>query len=727
MRSVGANDQHHDGAADLRRVGDALAARLPERLRPLAHAAYNYRWSWTPGAPELFESIDPERWERVEQNPVALLTTAPAAALEAAANDPAVVAHAEALWNEIESDLSRPAASGEGLDPAHPIAFLCAEFGIHASLPIYSGGLGALAGDILKEASDRALPMVAVGLMYRRGYFRQRIDAAGLQHEHWAAVDPDLLPAARICRADGTQLTITLPIAGEQVTAAVWRVAVGRVPLFLLDTEVPENGPMQHWVTARLYDGDPDTRLSQYALLGAGSVRALSALGITPGVFHLNEGHAVLAPLQLASHLGRDEAGRAGALDAARARTVFTTHTPVPAGNDTYPAEQVTALMSGLLQELELDPQALIAYGRTNPADADEPFGITQAALRLSHSAGGVSRRHGEVARDMWRQLWPERELAEVPIGYVTNGVHVPTWLGAPMRRLLDEQLGEGWLFGADPTVAWEAIDRVSDEALWQARCAQRAELVDHLRGRSLYQRLERGDTREYVTAAAGKLDPDVLTIGFARRLATYKRLDLLIRDPDFVKGLLSGERPAQIVLAGKAHPRDDEAKRMLQRVFGLKYAREVAERVVFLDNYDLTEGARLTRGCDLWLNLPRPPLEASGTSGMKSTVNGGLQLSVLDGWWAEGYDGSNGWAIDGEVDSDPAEQDARHSTQLQRLLLEEVLPDFYDRDANGLPSAWLDRVRRSMRTLGPRFAATRMLDEYVAGPYRGASAAEQA
>ncbi len=721
MLSVIADGPHRDGEADRRRAAEALAARLPEPLRPLAHAAYNYRWSWTPGGADCFERVDPERWARLEHNPVALLTTASASSLEAAATDPDLVACAARLWSEIQADLDRPPAVGAGLGPRRPVAFLCAEFGIHVSLPIYSGGLGALAGDILKEASDRALPMVAVGLMYRRGYFRQRIDAGGMQHEHWTMIDPDLVPGVRVTGPGGDPLTITIPIAGESVTAAIWRVEVGRVPLFLLDTELPENAPLQHWVTARLYDGDSDTRLSQYALLGAGSVRALAALGITPGVFHLNEGHAVLAPLQLAADLASEHGGQGQAIEAARARTVFTTHTPVPAGNDTYPAEQVLAVVSGLLDELGLEPEGLIRFGRTDADNAEEPFGITQAALRLSRSAGGVSRRHGEVAREMWRELWSDREVDEVPIGHVTNGVHVPTWIGAPVRRLFDEQLGEGWLFASDPTAAWEAVDRISDEALWRARCAQRAELVAHLRGRSLDQRLERGEPREYATAAAGTFDPAVLTIGFARRLATYKRLDLLTRNPEFVLALLSDARPAQIVLAGKAHPRDDEAKRMLQRVFGLKRARQVAERVVFLDNYDLAEGARLTRGCDLWLNLPRPPLEASGTSGMKSVVNGGLQLSVLDGWWAEAYDGTNGWAIDGEVDSDPAAQDARHSDQLERLLLEEVLPAFYTRDADGRPPAWLDRMRRSMRTLGPRFAATRMIAEYVRGPYTGA------
>jgi starch phosphorylase len=340
-------------------------------------------------------------------------------------------------------------------------------------------------------------------------------------------------------------------------------------------------------------------------------------------------------------------------------------------------------------------------------------------ALRLSRSAGGVSRRHGEVAREMWQALWPERTVEQVPIGYVTNGVHVPSWLGPPMRALFDQQLGAGWMFAEDVASAWEAIDHVSDQALWSARCAQRAELVRFLADRSLYERLERGDPREYVTAAATTLDAETLTIGFARRVATYKRLDLLVRDPEFVLELLSGERPVQLVLAGKAHPRDDDAKRVLQRVFGMKWAREIGERVVFLDDYDLAMGARLVRGCDVWLNLPRPPLEASGTSGMKSAINGGLQLSVLDGWWAESYDGDNGWAIDGEVDADTAAQDARHSEQLQRLLAEAVVPSFYERDADGLPTAWLAMVRRSIKTIGPNFAATRMVRDYVQGPYQ--------
>jgi starch phosphorylase len=442
-------------------------------------------------------------------------------------------------------------------------------------------------------------------------------------------------------------------------------------------------------------------------VLGVGGVRALAAVGIEPTVVHLNEGHAALAPLVLAQSLG--------SLEAARARTVFTTHTPVPAGNDTYPPETIAPLAAAV----GISEDELIALGRTNPDDPEEKFGVTQAALRLSRAANAVSRRHGEVARAMWHQLWPDRDVDDVPIGYVTNGVHIPTWLGAPMRALLDRHLGADWLQRAADPGTWAPVDAIPAAELWDVRTSQRAALVDFIRERSVVDRLLRGDKREYVEAAARGFDPGALTIGFARRVATYKRLELLTRDPERTLALLGGERPVQVVLAGKAHPRDEEAKQTLQRFFGLKWAEVVGERVVFLDDYDLATGAALVRGCDVWLNVPRPPLEASGTSGMKAAINGGLQVSVLDGWWAEAYDGTNGWALAGDVGDDPEAQDARDADQLHRVLREEVVPAFYDRDEQGLPAAWLQRMRASLKTNGPRFSASRMLAEYVAGPYR--------
>ncbi|HLI58892.1 MAG TPA: alpha-glucan family phosphorylase [Solirubrobacteraceae bacterium] len=728
-----------DGSRDIACATADLAGRLPEPLAPLARLAFNYRWSWLPGAPELFEALDPERFALCGQNPVRMLGELPRRRLEAIAADASLLERAGQLESELRAELKRPVEERWRAVDA-PIAFLCAEYGVHVSLPVYSGGLGALAGDLLKEASDRGLDLVAVGLMYRKGYFRQRIDASGWQHEYWVETDPERLPAALVTAEDGAPLTVAVPIGAGIVTARIWRVDVGRVALYMLDSDCPENDPLQRWITGRLYDGDPQTRLAQYALLGVGGVRALRAMGYEPGVIHLNEGHAALAPLEL----GRSGDGTTAPLEElverARARTVFTTHTPVPAGNDSYAPAEIEEALGSLAVELGATPAELLALGRNAPRDGngpDEgaPFGVTQAALRLSRGAGAVSRRHGEVAREMWRDpMWPDRPLEEVPIGHVTNGVHVPTWLGAPMRALLDAHLPEDWRERQDDPDVWAAVEKISDGDLWGARGQQRTELVEFIRARSVADRLGRGDLRGYVDAAARTFDSAALTIGFARRVATYKRLDLLTRDPEWTLALLDGPHPVQVVLAGKAHPRDEEAKRALQSLFGLKAARVIGERVVFLDDYDLATGARLVRGCDVWLNVPRPPLEASGTSGMKSVFNGGLQLSVLDGWWAEAYSpggeaGSapapggavpNGWAIPGEVDTDHQAQDARHADALHQLLEHEVVPAFYDRDESGLPVRWLRMIRASLRTLGPRFSATRMLGEYVDGPYRG-------
>jgi glycogen phosphorylase len=709
----------NDGREDLRRAADDLAERLPDALAPLARLAYNYRWSWLPGGPEVFASIDPERFLLAGENPVRLLQETSAGALRRAAADDALLERIAAFEAQVKADLDRPAYPS--IDPARPVAFLCAEYGVHVSLPVYSGGLGALAGDLLKEASDCAVPMVAVGLMYRKGYFRQRIDAGGWQHEYWINTDPDRLPAALVTDAGEGPLTVTLPIYDSEVEAQIWRVDVGRVPLFLLDTDVPENGPVDRWITARLYEADELMRLAQYVLLGAGGVRALTALGIEPGVIHLNEGHAALAPVQLAGQELRSGHPLAEGLLAARERTVFTTHTPVPAGNDTYPSEQVEQAIGGLVREFGCSTEEVIALGRTTPDDPDEPFGVTQAALRMSRAANGVSRRHGRVAREMWHPLWPDLPVEQVPVGYVTNGVHIPTWIGTPMRQLFDRHLGEGWMAHAAEAQTWAAVDGIPDAELWAARCQQRADLIHAVRARSTIERLMRGDVREYVEAAQKAFDPEILTLGFARRVATYKRLELLTRDPEWTAALLDGDRPVQVVLAGKAHPRDNDAKRVLQRLFDMKETPIVGSRVVFLDDYDLATAASLVRGCDVWLNVPRPPLEASGTSGMKSAINGGLQLSVLDGWWAEGFDGKNGWAISGAVDDDHQAQDERDTEALHETVDEEVLPAFYERDERGLPVAWLTLVRESLKTLAPRFSATRMLSEYISGPYQGA------
>jgi starch phosphorylase len=485
------------------------------------------------------------------------------------------------------------------------------------------------------------------------------------------------------------------------------------VPLFLLDAERPENDQIGRWITSRLYVPDERMRLAQYALLGIGGVRALEAMQIDPAIVHLNEGHAAFVSLELACR----EAGRGAtledALESARRRTVFTTHTPVPAGNDTYPPELVAELLGPIAEELGVEPDRLVRLGRTSPDEAAEPFGVTQFALRTSRAANGVSRRHGEVAREMWHGMWPDRGVDDVPITYVTNGAHMPSWVRGPLRTLLDRHLGDGWLGRAADPATWAALDDIPDEELWAARNEQRATLVDFIRNRSAVDRLGRDEPLEYAEAATRSWEPDVLTLGFARRLATYKRLHLLVADVARSQRLLTGDRHVQLVIAGKAHPRDDDGKRLVQGLFAHKNAPGFGARVVFLDDYDMRTARYLVGGCDVWVNLPRPPLEASGTSGMKSAFNGGLNLSVLDGWWAEAYDGSNGWPISGDIDHDHGAQDARDGAELLRVLEEEVVPAFYDRGDDGIPRAWVAKVRAALRTCGPGFAAGRMLADY--------------
>jgi starch phosphorylase len=710
----------HAGTDDIRRITSALSSRLPWPLGVFARLAYNYRWAWMPDGPDLFRAIDNRRWRLVNGNPVRLLQEASAESLLRAASDDALIAHAEATEDGIQADLARPFRE-EVVSADRPIAYFCAEYAIHASMPIYSGGLGALAGDVVKEASDLALPFVAVGLMYRRGYFRQRIDNSGWQQEFWVPTDPERTPAVLVTEGDDrTPVRITVPIGDDDVHAQIWRVNAGRVPVFLLDTELPENNRVTRWITSRLYDGDTGTRLAQYTLLGAGGIAALRALGIEPGVVHMNEGHAALTALELARGQTSNGTSFEAALEASRQRSVFTTHTPVPAGNDTYPADQVAATLRRVTERAGTEVGSLIRLGRTHMDDEGEPVGVTQLALRSSRAANGVSKRHGEVAREMWHAMWPDRGVDDVPITHVTNGVHVPTWVGAPMRRLLDRHVGEGWaqrLLDSDDPLA--AIEQIPAEELWAVRCDQRARLVEFVKETSVRDRVARGEPRHYAEAAANAFDPEVLTVGFARRLATYKRLNLLFRDPERSLRIISGDRPIQLLIAGKAHPKDDGGKRLVQDLFGVRWNEAAAARVVFLEDYDLHVAGRLVRGCDVWVNVPRPPLEASGTSGMKSVVNGGLNLSVLDGWWAEAYDGENGWAIDGETDADHEAQDHRHAAELYRLIEEAVVPEFHDRDGSGIPQRWVQRIKRSMRTNIPRFSASRMVTEYEERLYR--------
>jgi starch phosphorylase len=629
------------------------------------------------------------------------------------------------MRNALEEELARPPRADGGASLEHPIAFFCAEFGLHRSLPIYAGGLGVLAGDILKEASDRALPMVGVGLMYRQGYFHQRVDAAGNQLEYWYETDPERRPCSLVTRDDGSPLTVHVPIWDEMAAVYVWRVEVGRIPLFLLDAQVQENTPRQRFVSARLYEGNRQIRLAQYALLGIGGMRVLDALGIEPSIIHLNEGHPAPVTIELLGREMEHGASFAEAQERVRRRVVFTTHTPVWAGNETYAPDEVMTVFPGAARRLGDDFDRLLALGRFNAVHRDEPIGMTALAIRMSSSINGVSQIHGGVARRMWQGLFPGRAVDEVPITHVTNGVHVATWISPLMRRLLDEYLVAGWNKHeriTDPAT-WAAVDSIPDAELWAVRQEYGKRLAHWVQSKTVTDRLARGDTMDYAMKAASTFRADVLTLGFARRLATYKRLHLLIHDPERVLRLLSAHRPIQLLFAGKAHPNDGEAKRVLGRMFELKSDPRLGGRVAFLEDYDIGLASVLTSGCSVWINLPRKPQEASGTSGIKAAYNGLLNLSVLDGWWAEAYDGSNGWAIDGSEDVDPAAQDARDAAALFDLLEREVIPMYYDRDAAGVPRAWVARMKASLRTIGPRFCATRMLDEYVRKIYSSAQA----
>jgi starch phosphorylase len=711
----------HDGSRDMERAIAELGERIPAPLFPLARLVYNFRWSWLYGAGALFREIDPSIWRHSECNPRYLIEAVPPHHLRRLANQQAFVTRVERIGAQLSADLNRPWASTP--IPSHrPIAYFCAEFGVHCSLPLYSGGLGVLAGDVLKSASDLALPMVGVGLLYRQGYFHQRLDTAGWQHEYWINTNFERLPAVRVTGPDDDPLTVDVVLRERAVRLQVWRVDVGRVPLYLLDTDREDNHPIDRLITARLYVGDRHTRLAQYAVLGIGGVRALAAMGIRPSLLHLNEGHAVFGSLERLRQALATTGSFDAALAAVRRETVFTTHTPVPAGNEGYHEDEVEAVLSYFIDQLPIARVAFHDLGRVEPGNRNERPNMTPLALRTSRAANGVSRCHGAVSRAMWQPLWSRRTVDEVPIGHVTNGVHTTTWMAAPMQELMDRYLGADWRGHASDATVWAGVAAIPDAHLWAVRCSLRKALVDFVREQSIRDRHSSGDPLGYVEAAAEVFDPSVLTIGFARRVATYKRLYLLARRPDtgFMRLLHDGPTPIQLVLAGKAHPQDDEAKSTLRDHFALKRTPEFSRRTAFLEDYDLHMAPRIISGVDLWLNLPRPPLEASGTSGMKVLLNGGLNLSVLDGWWAEAYDGTNGWAIESPRAA-PHVQDEHDTAALLRLLEEEVIPLFYDRPADGIPHHWIERVKASMCTLIPRFSAERMVREYVEEMYVGA------
>ena len=711
--------QHFDGTRDLRRAVDRLARRLPEPLEDLAWISYNYLWSWTPGGNELFTALDDHRFQLAGENPVRFLHNLPERDLLRVATDQRYLESLDSVARRMEQELARPVTH---VVPEGPVAYLCAEFAVHQSLPVYSGGLGVLAGDYLKETSDQALDVVGMGLLYRRGYLHQRMDLSGWQHEYWVEANTGQMPIVRVRGEDGLPIKVRIPVWDAELVAQVWRVNVGRTVLYLLDTEIKENTPLERWVTSRLYEGSHDVRLAQYALLGIGGMRAFEAMGLNPGLFHMNEGHPALASLAVAAQAAQTtppSTDLKSLLNAGRDRFVFTTHTPVPAGNETYSPDEFFRVLGHTMDEMGIDRAQLAALTRVDESSSTEPMGFSPLAIKCSRNTNAVSRRHGEVARGMWNPLFPHLTEAEVPIDYVTNGVHLPTWMAATMRDLLSKVLGPDWERHANDPALWTHVDQISDVDLWNARCSMRLDLVRTVRDRIVVDRLARGDDVGHAMSGVEAFDPNNLTLGFARRLATYKRLDLLFHDVDRLRRIIDHEQGAQFVIAGKAHPLDNEAKNVAKNLFSFERSLDLPNRVIFLEDYDLRVAPSLVSGCDVWLNLPRPPMEASGTSGMKAAMNGSLNLSVLDGWWSEGYDGRNGWAIDGTTLDDPHAQDERDANILYDLLEKEVKPMFFARDANGIPVQWLARIRASLRTLAPTYSSARMVDDYVSRVYR--------
>ena len=701
---------------------------VPEALTPLLELAQNLWWVWQPDAVELFRRLDRELWEAVHHNPVKLLGTIKQAKLAEAAGDDGYLAHLNRVYDACKRHVKEPGwfQKRHGERQGTLVAYFSAEFGLHESLPIYSGGLGVLAGDHLKSASEIALPLVAVGLLYRNGYFNQYLSADGWQQEQYPELDFYNLPAEPMRYTDGSPVHVRVDLPENAVFCKVWKVQVGRVPLYALDTNLQENSPADREITARLYGGGTEMRIKQEIVLGIGGVRALEALNIQPKLFHMNEGHSAFLALERTRMLLEDNSMT---FDEARqlvmATNIFTTHTPVPAGIDTFSPEMMTKYFKNYIPSLKLDEEGFLALGRENVSDKRQGFSMAVAAIRLADSVNGVSKLHAEVSRTMWHNLWPGLPVDEVPIQHVTNGIHVKTWLSPDISFVLDRYLPEKWKTDPTDQTVWQAVNQIPDEELWRAHERGRARLVGWARQTLKEQLQRRGASYDDVTAADEVLDPEALTIGFARRFATYKRGALLMRDPERLKRLIDdAKRPVQFVFAGKAHPADTEGKELIRTIVQFARQHNIRRRIIFIENYDMSVARYLVQGVDVWLNTPRRPYEASGTSGMKAAANGVLNCSILDGWWVEGYGADVGWAIGrGEQYADPGQQDHLEGQALYDLLEKEIVPLFYDRGIDNMPRGWIGRMKNCMRTLAPVFNTNRMVKEYTEKLYLPAEA----
>lgn len=707
----------------------AVRPRLPSAIYRLEELAYNLWWSWNTEALALYAGLDKELWELVNHNPIKMLHRIEQEKLDAIAGDPTYLDAYASVMAEFDHYMAPETPTWYGTH--HPnkkdrvIAYFSAEFGLHEALPIYSGGLGILSGDHCKAASDLGLPFIGVGFLYPQGYFTQHIDQIGQQQAEYEKIDFAEVPARPAVDQHGQEVLISVDLPGRTVYAKIWRIQVGRVPIYLMDTDVPRNAPQDRDLSARLYAGDREMRISQEIVLGIGGVRAVLALGYNPTSWHMNEGHSAFLGLERVrrkvqdSGLTFDEA-----VETVRANTVFTTHTPVPAGNDAFAFELVDKFFWQYWAQLGIDRERFFAFARQElPWGAQ--YSMTVLALRLSAFANGVSQLHGTVSRSMWRFLWPDIPTDEVPVGAITNGVHTQTWLAHELKLLYSQYLPVDWLDNVEDAKTWEPVAAIPDRELWAVHHQRKEDMVKFVRQRVRRQFLRHGESTQLIDRADELLNPHALTIGFARRFATYKRALLIFHDLERITRILNNpDRPVQIVFSGKAHPDDEPGKALIQQVYAMSQQAEFAGKVVFLENYDMNIARHLISGVDLWLNTPRRPREASGTSGQKAALSGVPNFSILDGWWEEGYNGHNGWAIgENREYKDMATQDDADAYSLYTILEDEIIPAFYERDAEtGIPRRWIEIMKASIRSCASRFSMRRMVIDYAERYYMPAA-----
>ena len=695
--------------------------QVPDRISGLVDLAYNIWWSWNPDVRMVFKQLNAYAWKANFHNPVKMLLDFPEETLIAASENPQYLRHYDLAISRFRQERNNKQnwfTEHYSNDRDHTIAYFSAEYGLQHSLPFYAGGLGFLAGDHLKESSDLGLPLVAVGFMYSGGYLHQHIGPDGWQDNKIEILNQNAAPIKRVLDENGKQLVIQVPVSNFTVYVALWRVDVGNIPLYLLDTNIPENDPVNQSISHRLYTGDNEQRLKQEIVLGIGGSYALDILGIRHSIIHLNEGYSAFALLERIRERVADNLSFEEAAEKVRETSIFTTHTPVPAGHDVFSYDLMDKYFSQYYPLLGIDRQTFLRLGHS-PNDCCELFNMTAFALKMCAFTNGVSKKHGEVARTMWQPLWPDLQIDEIPIRHITNGVHVPTWLNPKMILLLNNYFSlscPNWQNEHDSSLIWDMVDEIPDEELWAVHSQLKIKLINRIYEFKRLNWVKEETNFSNVITSGTFLDPNVLTIGFARRFSGYKRADLIFHDLNRLKSILNNPlRPVQIIFAGKAHPADDEGKRIIQKVHNYSLQKEFGGRIAFVEDYGEQMAQYLVHGVDVWLNNPVPPMEACGTSGMKASLNGVLNVSISDGWWIEGYNGKNGWAFGSASDDNRDENDAR---QLYDILENEVIPLYYSVPINGIPHGWVKKMKETMKSTASRFSARRMVKEYVRQAY---------